>query len=148
MAQELGLLLGHVRAIGREQDDAAGGERIERMADRGRRGRRLRRAGKLKRGEKLRLTGKTFRGRIGGAVESDNIAARVDQGRRRFPTRGMSASMVTRWAPVMRSRATCATTPGGTCRTISPSTMRFEDGMIKPMRVGHAALPEVSTLPV
>src|ERR1700732_3197106 len=34
----------------------------------------------------------------------------------------------------MRNRATCAVTPGGTWRTISSSTMRFEDGMINPMR--------------
>jgi tripartite-type tricarboxylate transporter receptor subunit TctC len=42
----------------------------------------------------------------------------------------------------MRSRATCAVTPGGTWRTISSSTMRFEDGMINPMR---AVMPLAST---
>src|ERR1700692_1551420 len=44
----------------------------------------------------------------------------------------------------MRSRATCAVTPGGTWRTISCSTMRFEDGMINPMR---AVMPLTSTFP-
>src|SRR5580692_10724859 len=39
----------------------------------------------------------------------------------------------------MRSRATCAVTPGGTWRTISSSTMRFEDGMINPIR---AVMPQ------
>ena len=59
-------------------------------------------------------------------------------------TCGSSASRETRWAPVMRSRATCAVTPGGTWRTISSSTMRFEDGMINPMR---AVMPLTSTFP-
>jgi hypothetical protein len=34
----------------------------------------------------------------------------------------------------MRSRATCAVTPSGNARTISCSTIRFDEGMIKPIR--------------
>ena len=49
-------------------------------------------------------------------------------------TCGSSASSGTRWAPVMRSRATCAVHAGRHVAHHLLSTMRFEDGMINPMR--------------
>lgn len=66
----------------------------------------------------------------------DDLAAGVGERRRRFlgaRDQPVDGDMV---APVMRSRATWATTAGGRCRTISSSIIRFEDGMISPRRKG------------
>ena len=103
------------------------------MARRGRR--RVRRAGVAHRAEKLCLAGQTLGRGIRGAMKGDDVAAGIDQRAPRPPRRAAAARRGRpRCAPVMRSRVTCAMTPGGTWRTISCSTMRFEDGMISPMR--------------
>src|SRR5215813_1921145 len=48
--------------------------------------------------------------------------------------RGSSSGKETWCGPVMRSRMTCAWTPAGAYRATSGSTIRLDDGMIRPMR--------------
>src|SRR5438876_4395230 len=46
----------------------------------------------------------------------------------------------------MRKRVTCTCTPSGNDGIISCSTMRFEDGMIRPTRIVMGYTPLISTI--
>ena len=77
--QELGLLFGHVRAVGRQQHDAAGAYRVKAGAD-CRRGRgRMRRAAAGDGIEQALFALEPLGCRVGGAMKRNDIAARVDQ---------------------------------------------------------------------
>ena len=56
-------------------------------------------------------------------------------------TSGSKSPMDLRLEPVMRSRVIWGTTSAGKKRTISCSTMRFEDGMMRPTRATIRRLP-------
>ena len=82
--QEFGLLVRDLLAVGREQDDAARAQAFERVAD-GSRGRRHQPRARLPQsGDELGFAGCTFRGRIGGAMKRNHVAARVCEHRRRL----------------------------------------------------------------
>ncbi len=128
-------MVGHRLAVGRDQDDLARAERVERAPDRGR-GR-----GGVTRARALRPRRGCAPRRPAPPPSNSRCSGRPPRrtwrrrARASLPRRAESAGRDPCGSgPVMRSRVMCGWTPSGKAWTISCSTMRFDDGMIRPTR--------------